>query len=60
MLEKIQKYFQGAQHELKAVKWPTSAETKKLTFIVIVMSLAVAAFLGAFDYGFTYLLKEII
>lgn len=46
--------------ELKAVSWPTRAETTKLTVIVIVMSLVTAAYVGGLDFSFTNLLKLII
>jgi len=46
--------------ELKQVSWPTRAETTRLTVIVIIMSLATAAYVGGLDYSFTNLLKLII
>lgn len=38
--------------ELKKVTWPTKAETIKLTVTVIVISLAVGAFIGGLDVLF--------
>lgn len=38
--------------ELKKVTWPTRAETIKLTAVVIVLSVAVGAFIGALDITF--------
>ena len=35
------------------VKWPTRQDTINYTIVVIVVSLAVAAFLGILDYFFT-------
>jgi len=35
--------------ELKKVTWPTRDETIKLTAVVIVLSIAVGAFIGALD-----------
>lgn len=37
------------------VKWPTKSDTINYTVVVIGVSLAVAAFLGALDFIFTYL-----
>lgn len=38
--------------ELKKVTWPTRGETIKLTLVVIVLSVAVGAFVGALDITF--------
>ena len=35
--------------ELKKVTWPTREETVKLTFVVIVISILVGAFIGGLD-----------
>lgn len=45
---------------MKKVTWPTKKETYNYTVLVIVISLAVAAFLGILDYGFNLGLKELI
>jgi len=60
MIKKLADYLAGAQQEFKLIKWPNFSETKKLTLIVIGMSLLIAAFLGAFDYLFTFLLGRLI
>ena len=38
--------------ELKKVTWLTRREVVYLTFLVLVVTIAVALILGAFDYGF--------
>ncbi len=38
--------------ELKKVTWPTRDETIKLTVVVLVISIIVAAFIGGLDYTF--------
>ena len=45
------KFIKEVQTELKKVTWPTRAETIKLTGMVIVISLAVALFIGGMDTG---------
>ena len=60
MLAKLQAYLAGARQEFKAIKWPTFVETRQLTIIVIGLSLLLAAFLGVFDYLFTYILGLIL
>jgi len=37
--------------ELKKVTWPTKAEAVKLTGMVLIISLAVALFIGGLDAG---------
>lgn len=53
-------YLRETHGELKHVSWPTRSQTIAYTIIVIVISFAVAYFLGFFDYGFTFLLKTFI
>lgn len=60
MIEKLKSFFNESKTELRHVNWPTRQEAIRLTVVVIVLSLALAAFLGAFDYLFSYLLQLII
>ena len=48
-------YFREVIGELKKVVWPTRMETRRLTIMVIIITVAVGAFLGALDMGFTRL-----
>lgn len=59
-LEKIKTYFKEVRVEMAKVKWPTRQETINYTIVVVGVSLAVAAFLGALDFIFTYLLNLFI
>ncbi len=60
MIQTIKLFFQESQQEFSRINWPTLAETVRLTSMVIIMSLGVAAFLGIFDFLFTSLLSKII
>jgi len=60
MANKIKNYLKESKAELKKVTWPTKKETTKHTLLVIGISLAVAAFLGALDYLFALGLEQII
>ena len=60
MFSKLIAFVQESKQELKRVEWPNRAETTKFTLIVIFISLATAAYLGALDYGFTKLLELFI
>lgn len=56
----IVKYFYEAKEELEKVTWPSRKETLRSTLIVIGVSLAVAVFLGALDFGFSKALETLI
>jgi len=45
---------------MKKVNWPTREETIRYTLMVIAVSVAVAIFLGGFDFIFTTLLDWFI
>jgi preprotein translocase SecE subunit len=46
--------------ELGKVTWPSTAETRYLTFIVIVVSLAVGIVLGGIDKLFDLLIRGVL
>jgi preprotein translocase SecE subunit len=60
MWGRIKNFLAGVREELRHVNWPARNEAIYLTLVVIVGSLALAAFLGAFDFIFQYLLKLIL
>ena len=53
-------FFKEEQQELKKVNWPTRKETARLTAFVVVLSLAIAAFLGVLDIIFLKILELFI
>ena len=53
-------FLKEVRIELKRVTWPTRQQTIKYTFIVIGLSLAVAAFLGGLDFLFAWLLNKFV
>jgi len=60
MLNKITTFLKEVRLEMKKINWPTRQETLRYTLIVIGISVAVAAFLGALDFIFTTLLSKFI
>jgi preprotein translocase subunit SecE len=46
----IIRYFRGSWEELKKVSWPTRAEAWRKAWIVVLVSLFFAVFLGGLDY----------
>ena len=60
MLATIKLFFEESKQEFKRVNWPTWAETRRLTLIVVGLSVGMALFLGVLDYLFTYLLGRFL
>lgn len=59
-MSKLTDYLKASVEEMKKVAWPTRKETYNYTILVIAVSLLVAAFLGALDFIFTWLLGLVI
>jgi preprotein translocase subunit SecE len=53
-------YLSASRAELAKVSWPNRRQTMRLTFIVIIFSVVVAAILGVMDLGFSWLLQNVI
>jgi preprotein translocase subunit SecE len=54
------KYFREVRGELKKVTWPTPRESRRLTAIVVAVSVAFAIFLWFWDTVFSRLVQELI
>ncbi len=59
-MSKLGEYLKETKAELKHVNWPTKNQSVLFTVIVVVFSLVVAFFLGAFDFIFTMGVKLFI
>lgn len=59
-MNRIFEFLKDVRIELKKVSWPTREETIRLTGIVILTSVALAAFLGLLDFGFLTLLNRLL
>ena len=59
-MSRLSNYFAETMEEMKHVSWPTKNQTIMFTILVILISVAVAAYLGLFDYLFSLGLKGII
>lgn len=53
-------YLKETKAEMSKVKWPTRRETVMYTFLVIAISLGTALILGAFDFGFTRVVEQLL
>lgn len=59
-MSRLSNYISETKEELKHVSWPTKNQTLMFTILVIVLSVAVSAYLGLFDYLFSLGLKNIL
>lgn len=57
-MNRVKLFFQESKQEFNRINWPTVQETVNLTAIVILMSIGLAAFLGAIDYALGYILQN--
>lgn len=59
-LMRLRNYVRGSMEESKKITWPTRKETVRYSLLVIVITIAVAAFFAGLDYLFAALLQVII
>jgi len=59
-MNSIVQFLKDARMELMKVNWPNREQTVNYTLIVIGISIALAVFLGGWDYFFEFLLKTFI
>ncbi len=60
MANRLTRYILESKEELKKVTWPTRQQVTRDTLVVIGISVAVAAFFGAVDYGLMALISRYI
>ena len=60
MINKLIQYIKDSKRELKKVVWPSKKQTRNHTLLVIGFSLAMAAFLGAIDFGLNKIIEAIL
>jgi preprotein translocase subunit SecE len=58
-VSRIKRFVQDSWQELKKVTWPTPQQARNLTILVIVVSLVVSLFIGAFDTFFAWLVTTL-
>lgn len=57
---KIFDYIKETKGEMKHVSWPTKKQTTIYTVLVIIVSILVAFYLGAFDRLFTWIVDNFL
>jgi preprotein translocase subunit SecE len=53
-------YLREVRQELDKVTWPSREETLQLTLVVILVSIALAVYLGGLDYLLTQAIQMIV
>jgi preprotein translocase subunit SecE len=56
----IQRFFRETMAELRRVSWPTWPEARRMTYIVIIVLIVMAIFLGLIDLGARDLLRLLV
>ena len=56
----LSSYLRETKAELAHVKWPSRQATINFTIIVIGVAIACGISLGAFDFIFTFIVKELV
>jgi preprotein translocase subunit SecE len=57
-MNKLLAFLMETKQEFNRINWPTFKETVNLTLIVIFLSIGLAVFLGAVDFGLGYLIQN--
>lgn len=60
MLQRLTTFLKEVRIELRKVTWPTRKETIRYTLTVIIISAAVALFLGGADYVLQFILNRFV
>ena len=60
MFRKTITFFKNVKTELSYVSWPTKADLKEGTTVVIIMSTIVAIFLSLVDTGFGFIIRKLL
>ena len=59
-VKKLVQYLKEVKFELTKVVWPKKDQVVKLTLVILIISVAVGAYLGTLDVGFTKLLEILV
>jgi len=57
---RITKYLKEVRAEIRKVTWPSRTEVLRLSAIVIMVLLAMSAFMALIDYAFSWLMRLVV
>lgn len=53
-------YLREVRAELSHISWPTPRQAVTYTILVLIISLITAVYLGALDFGLSFVLEQVI
>lgn len=53
-------FFREVKGEMSHMNWPTKKQTTAYTILVVIISIALAAYVGLFDHLFTLGIEQLI
>jgi preprotein translocase subunit SecE len=59
-IQKIQRFWRETIGELRKVTWPTPKEAWKMTRLVLLVMVLMAAILGVLDFAFSQLISLLV
>ena len=59
-IDKAREFLKEAKGEIKRVTWPTREQAMSVTWVVIIMSIALSVFFGLADFALSSLMKYIL
>ena len=59
-MKKLLDYIKGSIIEMKKVTWPSRKEALNYTVLIVIITIAVAIFLGSLDFIFSKILEIVI
>jgi preprotein translocase subunit SecE len=60
VIERIRRYLREVRVELARVDWPSRQELIAMTVVVVIVLLAMALYLGAWDLLFSWLFQRVL
>ena len=58
--KKVQVFANEVINELRKVTWPSMKETRQTTFVVLIVTGVISTILGAWDFVFSKIIKELL
>ena len=59
-MKKLLKYIKDSMIEMKKVTWPSRKEALNYTVLIVIITIAVAIFLGSLDFIFSKILEIVV
>jgi preprotein translocase subunit SecE len=60
LIDRIRRYLREVRAELARVDWPSRQEITAMTVVVVVVLVAMALYLGAWDLLFSWLFQRVL